>query len=70
MMTLQKVRGHAVGQPDGQDDQDRLDPALQVEPCENEKSLKLSGYPGRTLNKKRKVKVQLQVELLQSIKGK
>ena len=34
MMTLQKVRGHAAGQPDGQDDQDRPDPALQVELCE------------------------------------
>ena len=30
MMILQKVRGNAVGQPDGQDDQDRHDPALQV----------------------------------------
>ena len=29
-----KVRGHAAGQPDGQDDQDRPYPALQVELCE------------------------------------
>ena len=34
MMILQKVRGNAVGQPDGQDDQDRPYPALQVELCE------------------------------------
>ena len=31
---FQKVRGHAAGQPNGQDDQDRPDPALQVELCE------------------------------------